>query len=82
MVATTLANRGMKVAFADPMFNKTSTLLETQTLLRHCANSLFVSMDVTHSESITDCLDKIEQSFKSPPSLVVHCAGITACQSV
>lgn len=81
-MATTLANKGMKVAFADPMFKKASTLLETQTLLRQCDNSLFVATDVTHSESITDCLDEIEQSFKSPPSLVVHCAGITASQSV
>ena len=70
------------MAFADPLFNKASTIQETQALLRHCENSLFVAMDVTHSESIVDGLDKIEQTFKSPPSLVVHCAGITACQSV
>lgn len=80
--AVMLANRGMKVVFADPVFSKPSVVQETQSLLRHRENGLFVSMDITQSESILSCLDQIDRTYSAAPSLVVHCAGVTTSHPV
>lgn len=75
-----LANRGMKVAFADMLFEKFGLMAETASLLRESHDVLFQPVDVTDSESVIALLDRTERHFGEPPSLVVHCAGITASQ--
>lgn len=80
--AVMLANRGMKVAFADMLFEKFGLMAETASLLRESHDVLFQPVDVTDSESVIALLDRTERHFGEPPSLVVHCAGITASQPV
>ena len=80
--AVMLANRGMKVAFADMLFEKFGLMAETASLLRESHDVFFQPVDVTDSESVSALLDRTERHFGEPPSLVVHCAGITASQPV
>ena len=51
-------------------------------LLRDPKNSLFQPINTIESDSVNKVLDATEERFGGPPSLVVHCAGVTASHSV
>lgn len=80
--AVMLANRGMRVVLADTVFEKYSSVREMIPLIRNPQNCLFEPINIIDSDSVDMVLDKTEERFGSPPSLVVHCAGITASHSV
>lgn len=80
--AVMLVNRGMKVVLADTVFEKYSTVREMIPLLRDPKNSLFQPINTIESDSVNKVLDATEERFGGPPSLVVHCAGVTASHSV
>ena len=80
--AVLLANRGMKVVLADTVFVKYSRVREMIPLMRDPKNSLFQPINIIESDSINRVLDATEERFGGPPSLVVHCAGVTASHSV
>ena len=77
-----LANRGTKVVLADTVFEKYSSVREMIPLMREPKNTLFQPINIIESESVNKVLDAAEERFGGPPTLVVHCAGVTASHSV
>ena len=39
-------------------------------------NHFAVVLDVTDSDSINQCFDKVVEKYKRPPDVIVNCAGI------
>lgn len=71
-----LAREGASIIAADC---STTTLPETINNLNKTSNQLHTSVElnVGSSESVKSALKKIVDTYKSPPSCIINCAGIT-----
>ena len=77
-----LVNRGLCVTFADLSFHERFYPYDILSLVKNSENVLFAGINVSEPDSVDAAFQKTCDHFGAAPSLVVHCAGITASRAV
>ena len=80
--AVMLVNRGLRVMFADLTFHERFYPYDILSLVKNSENVLFAGINVSEPDSVDAAFQKTCDHFGAAPSLVVHCAGITASRAV